>query len=191
MGYCMELFNAAPHRVGSAWSFLSAIVFVVAGVKRLPPKPRAVVDAGVVTGLSVGIMSLFYHYLNLKLMGVLPPTEEALGTSDDPTVTRISYCPVTFLARCISGVVSIPLDLALVEPAQKAEDGPVAPPSPFMAGKSLVASVQDAKGAPSVLWALCPIHWSYTTMSQVGVGMVLFASLLQFRKNDRVCSRFG
>lgn len=187
--YCMELFSAPAHRIGSAWSFLSAIVLVVAGVKRLPPKPRAVVDAGVVTGLSVGIMSLFYHYMNLTLMGVAPPSDsDALGADDDSKAVRISYCPVTLLSKLITGVVLVPVSMVLPTQEPKAEVTPVAPPGAFMAGKSLVASVQDANPKPSLLWTLCPIHWSSATLSQVGVGVVVLASLSQLRRHDRACS---
>lgn len=97
--YCMELFRAAPGRARASWSFISAITLVVALVKRLPPRPRAVVDAGVCTGLSFGIASLLLHYLNYVTLGIQPPEPpEAEGT-------RLSLCPVTTLGAVVGKVL--------------------------------------------------------------------------------------
>lgn len=97
--YCMELFNAPPSRIVSAWSFLTSIFMVVAAVKRLPPLPRSVVDAGVCIGMSCGTMSILYHYVNAAFRGVLPPAHlEATGAS---------LCPVTLLSTAVGGTIKL------------------------------------------------------------------------------------
>mmetsp|Transcript_171005 Transcript_171005/g.547989 ORF Transcript_171005/g.547989 Transcript_171005/m.547989 type:complete len:279 (-) Transcript_171005:45-881(-) len=158
--YCMELFGSAPGRVVSSWSFVSSIMLLVAAVKRLPPKTRAVVDGGVCTGMSIGILSLFYHYLNLVVFGVLPPIQlehsKASGT--------ISLCPVTLLSTTLSAVVKVfvgtllgkealerfqqrPIGKALMKCPISGKDGASeaeCPMAKFMAGLGAPAPAPDA-----------------------------------------------
>merc|ERR1712146_45808 len=62
-------------------------------------------DAGVFTGMSVGITSLIYHYAN-ALRGLSPTCDHvASHVSDGSTLARTSWCPVTFLSNCVYGVV--------------------------------------------------------------------------------------
>eukprot|EP00928_Gymnodinium_smaydae_P098079 TRINITY_DN903_c0_g1_i1.p1 TRINITY_DN903_c0_g1~~TRINITY_DN903_c0_g1_i1.p1 ORF type:complete len:343 (-),score=32.17 TRINITY_DN903_c0_g1_i1:229-1257(-) len=218
--YCMELFGAPAHRVRRAWSFVSAIALVVAGVKRLPHEVRIVVDAGVCTGLGVGIMSLMYHYGNFVLRGKVPPTDDDLSIQSDKSI--ISVCPVTTLSNAVNGLADIFVravrgqqahELANADgtsqtcPISGKEGGncPIAglvggvasqpasqvasqtlatgaasdAPSAFMAGKSLVASVQknDAVSNPSLLMKLCPLNWERLTLREAAVG-VLCVSLM-------------
>eukprot|EP00930_Biecheleria_cincta_P092623 TRINITY_DN82621_c0_g1_i1.p1 TRINITY_DN82621_c0_g1~~TRINITY_DN82621_c0_g1_i1.p1 ORF type:complete len:267 (-),score=35.15 TRINITY_DN82621_c0_g1_i1:304-1062(-) len=103
--YCMELFRAGPGRARASWSFVSAITLVVALVKRLPPRPRAVVDAGVCTGLSFGIASLLLHYLNYVTLGIEPP-EPPESESEG---MRLSLCPVTTVTSVVGKVLGLTL----------------------------------------------------------------------------------
>lgn len=99
--YCMELFDAPANHVVRAWSFLSAITLVVAVVKRLPSNARAILDTGVCTGLSVGILSLFYHYASSVIMGGSPNIDFV------PSTDSSSICPVAFLTNVINSALDI------------------------------------------------------------------------------------
>jgi len=103
--YCMELFGAPPGRIISAWSFLSSIFVIVAVVKKLPPRVRSVVDAGVCTGMGLGMLSLAYHFLNAAAFGLEPPPPEAKDS--------VSYCPVTAMSNTIGGAVKFCVSLCL------------------------------------------------------------------------------
>lgn len=103
--YCMELFRAAPGRARASWSFVSAITLVIALVKRLPPRPRAVVDAGVCTGLSLGIASLLFHYLNYVTLGIHPPEPP----EPESEGLRLSLCPVTTLSSLVGKALVLTL----------------------------------------------------------------------------------
>eukprot|EP00931_Biecheleriopsis_adriatica_P090986 TRINITY_DN64897_c0_g1_i1.p1 TRINITY_DN64897_c0_g1~~TRINITY_DN64897_c0_g1_i1.p1 ORF type:complete len:271 (+),score=38.64 TRINITY_DN64897_c0_g1_i1:42-815(+) len=98
--YCMELFGAPFFRVMSSWCWTISIMAFVIGVKRMPPKARSVIDAGVVTGLSLGITSLFYHYFRYVLVGKVPIREPA-GDAEK----RMSLCPVTLISTVMTRVV--------------------------------------------------------------------------------------
>ncbi len=56
--YCMSLFAAARRRMIVGWCLLVGIVILVLAVSRLAQPWRGIVDAGVVVGLSWGLVSL-------------------------------------------------------------------------------------------------------------------------------------
>lgn len=197
--YCMELFGAPAHRVGRAWSLVSAITLVVAAVKRMPPKARAIVDAGVVTGLSVGVMSLLYHYSNAALLGISPPSDGNPSSASDDTDEKkvpllLRLCPVTFISnvvhRVLGGSASAVLGKPMTQPQEEQEVTSDAAPVPseappaFMRGKSLVAYAEMSKPKPSLMWTLlCPLHWQFRTLrSVVAIGFLLLLGCPAMRR---------
>jgi hypothetical protein len=75
--YAMGLFHASKKRLATSWGFVVGIAALVKLVKTLDYPWRAVVDGGVVAGLSVGAASILYHY-GRSLGGVDPPADAAL-----------------------------------------------------------------------------------------------------------------
>lgn len=53
--FCAGLMHATPRRKIASWALAVGIAGLVLVVRRLPVTPRAIVDAGVVAGLSYGI----------------------------------------------------------------------------------------------------------------------------------------
>jgi hypothetical protein len=58
--FCMGLIHATRRRLITSWVLTLAITAVVMFVRRLSQPWRGIVDAGVVIGLSIGVMSLIY-----------------------------------------------------------------------------------------------------------------------------------
>jgi len=75
--YAMGLFHATKKRRATSWGFLVGVACLVRVVKKLAYPARAIVDGGVVAGLSVGSASIAYHYVR-ALGGVPPPADAAL-----------------------------------------------------------------------------------------------------------------
>jgi hypothetical protein len=75
--YCMGLFGASRKRMIVSWSVIAGVFGLVKVVKQLPYPWRSIVDAGVVFGLSVGTLSIIYHYI-LALFGRIPSIDPDL-----------------------------------------------------------------------------------------------------------------
>lgn len=61
--FCMGYFHATRKRKIVSWSVTSSIIVLVL-IVRLTPQPwRGIIDAGVVLGLTLGILSLLYYFL--------------------------------------------------------------------------------------------------------------------------------
>jgi hypothetical protein len=60
--FCMGYFHATRRRMLVSWLVTSAIVALVIVVSQTPQPWRGIVDAGVVTGLGLGIASLLWHW---------------------------------------------------------------------------------------------------------------------------------
>jgi hypothetical protein len=58
--YAMGLFKADKHRLITSWTLLFMIFWMIKLVKLLPYPYRAMVDAGVLVGISCGILSLVW-----------------------------------------------------------------------------------------------------------------------------------
>ena len=69
--FCIGLFHATPRRLKLSWGVLSAVVVLVMIVRQLPQPWRGVVDAGVVVGLTWGIVATLV-FLVRALMGTPP-----------------------------------------------------------------------------------------------------------------------
>lgn len=76
--YSMGLWGATSKRLKVSWGLNLGIVAIVAAVKRLPPAPRCIVDAGVVLGLTIGSASILYHFLTSMWTGRLPDVDACL-----------------------------------------------------------------------------------------------------------------
>lgn len=75
--YAMALFHATPKRVATSWGFLVGIFGIVKLVKTLPYPWRSIIDGGVVVGLTIGSVSLLYHYAR-ALQGIPAPADPSL-----------------------------------------------------------------------------------------------------------------
>jgi hypothetical protein len=76
--YSMGLWNATRKRLVTSWGISLGVAGIVALVKRLPPVPRCLLDAGVVVGLTLGSLSILYHYARSMLTGTLPEVDACL-----------------------------------------------------------------------------------------------------------------
>lgn len=74
----MGLMNATKKRLIVSWSVSLGVAMIVALVKRLPPVPRCILDAGVVVGLSWGSLSILLFYLKTILFGKAPEVDACL-----------------------------------------------------------------------------------------------------------------
>uniref|UniRef100_A0A7S2GL63 Uncharacterized protein n=1 Tax=Octactis speculum TaxID=3111310 RepID=A0A7S2GL63_9STRA len=79
--YSMGLFHATKKRLVVSWSFIFGIGLVVAGVKRLPYPWRAVIDGGVVVGLTWGATAIALGYLHTIVTGIKPSKDPQLPKS--------------------------------------------------------------------------------------------------------------
>lgn len=60
--FCMGYLHATGRRMLVSWLVTSAIVALVIAVSHTPQPWRGIVDAGVVTGLGLGVASLLWHW---------------------------------------------------------------------------------------------------------------------------------
>ena len=72
--FCMALFHARRKNLVIAWTLCSFIVLAIVAIRRLPQPWRGIVDVGVVTGLSVGLLSLLFFFVQ-ALRGSVPHTD--------------------------------------------------------------------------------------------------------------------
>jgi hypothetical protein len=82
--YSMGLFHATRKRLVTSWSVTLGVGAIVAAVKRLSPVPRCIVDAGVIVGLTLGSVSILYHYVRSIVTGTLPDVDACLP-AEKPT----------------------------------------------------------------------------------------------------------
>lgn len=75
--YAMGLFHASPKRRKTSWGFVIGIFALVKLVKQLDYPWRSIVDGGVVVGLTVGSVSIIYHFLR-ELRGIPAPANPSL-----------------------------------------------------------------------------------------------------------------
>ena len=78
--FSMGLFYATKRRLIISWCVSIGVAIIVALVKQLSPVPRCILDAGVVVGLSIGSVSILYHYLKSMITGKLPDIDPCLPT---------------------------------------------------------------------------------------------------------------
>jgi hypothetical protein len=81
--YSMGLFAATRKRLITSWSVTLGVAAIVAAVKRLPLVSRCIVDAGVIAGLTLGSLSIFYHFVKSVTTGELPKIDPCLPSTTD------------------------------------------------------------------------------------------------------------
>jgi hypothetical protein len=70
--FCMGFFHATRRRMLISWILTAAIVALVFAVSHTPQPWRGIVDAGVVTGLALGLVSLLWHWQRYAWGGIRP-----------------------------------------------------------------------------------------------------------------------
>lgn len=78
--YSMGLFHATKKRLCVSWGLTTGVLCLVQLVKRLPYPWRSIVDAGVVVGLSYGMLSICMIWAR-ALMGSAPAIDPAMPES--------------------------------------------------------------------------------------------------------------
>eukprot|EP00931_Biecheleriopsis_adriatica_P011067 TRINITY_DN112145_c0_g1_i1.p1 TRINITY_DN112145_c0_g1~~TRINITY_DN112145_c0_g1_i1.p1 ORF type:complete len:182 (+),score=21.12 TRINITY_DN112145_c0_g1_i1:38-583(+) len=76
--YAMAFFHAKCRRKVASWILICGIFFIVAVVKRLPYPYRAILDAGVVTGLSWGMCATGLLFVRSLRTGRAPDVDPCL-----------------------------------------------------------------------------------------------------------------
>jgi hypothetical protein len=74
----MGLFYATRKRLIISWCVSIGVGIIVGIVKKLPPTSRCILDAGVVVGLSIGSLSILYHFIKSIVTGKLPNIDPCL-----------------------------------------------------------------------------------------------------------------
>lgn len=74
--YCMALFHASRKRLIISWSVYVGIVTIVIVVRQLSQPWRGIVDAGVVVGLSWGVLAILVAFVDLVRGGELESSPE-------------------------------------------------------------------------------------------------------------------
>jgi hypothetical protein len=74
--FCMALFHASRRRLIISWSVWVAILILIIGVRQLSQPWRGIVDAGVVVGLSWGVLAILACFLDRLRGGELRTTAE-------------------------------------------------------------------------------------------------------------------
>ncbi|HLE71719.1 MAG TPA: hypothetical protein VJH87_18715 [Vicinamibacteria bacterium] len=69
--YCIGLFHAPRKTMVTSWTLVFVIAGVVYGVRLLPQPWRGIIDAGVVVGLGIGLLSLLGRFA-AALSGSMP-----------------------------------------------------------------------------------------------------------------------
>jgi hypothetical protein len=62
--FCMALFHASRRRLAVSWLVYAGIVVLIIGVRQLSQPYRGIVDAGVVVGLSWGIIAIVTSFVS-------------------------------------------------------------------------------------------------------------------------------
>ena len=75
--YCMGLFGATRKRMIVSWSVTLGVFAIVKIVKKLPYPWRSIVDAGVVLGLSYGVVAMCLQTVR-GMFGYIPVVDECL-----------------------------------------------------------------------------------------------------------------
>ncbi len=82
--FCMGYFHATRRRQTVSITLTAGIIVLVLAVRRVPQPWRGIVDAGVVTGLAWGIISLFWFCIKAFLRGSCGSSPE-IPENDPPT----------------------------------------------------------------------------------------------------------
>lgn len=78
----MGLFGATKKRMLVSWLMMVGVFLLVKIVKILPYPWRSIVDSGVVAGLSIGTLSIGWHFTR-ALFGYLPNVDPCLPDANE------------------------------------------------------------------------------------------------------------
>eukprot|EP00929_Paragymnodinium_shiwhaense_P040476 TRINITY_DN21130_c0_g1_i1.p1 TRINITY_DN21130_c0_g1~~TRINITY_DN21130_c0_g1_i1.p1 ORF type:complete len:410 (-),score=54.10 TRINITY_DN21130_c0_g1_i1:170-1333(-) len=84
--FCIGYFHGTKKRVISSWAVTTTIFLVVIGVRKLANPYRAIIDAGVVVGLSWGAIAVLAIFIKSRLDGKPPAFDPSLP-EDTPYTT--------------------------------------------------------------------------------------------------------
>lgn len=76
--FCIGYFHGTRKRVISSWCVTTIIFLVVVGVKRLGNPYRAIIDAGVIVGLAIGVLSILCIFAKSLAEGRPPKYDPSL-----------------------------------------------------------------------------------------------------------------
>ncbi len=77
--FCMSLLHASRRGLAVAYGILGGVILLVLAVRHLDQPWRGIVDAGVVVGLGLGLVSIVWHALR-AVLGHPPPSHPDLPT---------------------------------------------------------------------------------------------------------------
>jgi hypothetical protein len=86
--YCMGLFHATRKRMIVSWTVTLAIVALVIVVRRVQQPWRGIVDAGVVVGLGIGVVSIIYYALRALAGHAMPVPADLPPQAAQPAERR-------------------------------------------------------------------------------------------------------
>lgn len=70
--YCMGLIHATRRRLVTSWLLTLGIVGIVIAVRQLAQPWRGIIDAGVVVGLAIGVVSILYYVVRALTGAAMP-----------------------------------------------------------------------------------------------------------------------
>lgn len=76
--FCIGYFHGTRKRVITSWCVTTIIFLVVVGVKRLANPYRAIIDAGVIVGLAIGVLSMLGIFVKSLVEGRPPKYDPSL-----------------------------------------------------------------------------------------------------------------
>ncbi|MFQ5526094.1 MAG: hypothetical protein ACE5GX_07495 [Thermoanaerobaculia bacterium] len=95
--FCSSLYRTTRRRLIASWGMIFGIVSVIVAVRMLPQPWRGLVDAGVVGGLTVGLLSMTVWFVRAQ-RGMPIPFSPELGEqeADEKTKARgLSQAPIS------------------------------------------------------------------------------------------------
>lgn len=75
--YCMGLVHATRRRLVTSWLLTLGIVGIVIAVRQVAQPWRGIVDAGVVVGLAIGVVSIVYYAVRALAGAAMPVPPDA------------------------------------------------------------------------------------------------------------------
>lgn len=91
--FCMGFFYATRRRMLISWMLTAAIAALIVALSHTAQPWRGIVDAGVVTGLVLGLLSLLWHWQRLALQGLRPEVPLDLPTTPTPLSPNLPPTP--------------------------------------------------------------------------------------------------
>jgi len=84
--FCMAMYHADRRTLIVRWSLLVGIIILILIIRQMPQPLRGLVDAGVVLGLGIGLVSLLIFYVRGLLGNVDPVPDFPESVAEAPTL---------------------------------------------------------------------------------------------------------